>query len=115
MKQDDRRMFDRREYRPEGIAVVCDTQQVLYVGVRDISPGGVGITLPADAPYLLKEDLILVADTMIMYASVVRQVKQEDGSWQAGLEAKKFSQEVLQYLFDSIELKSKYEENNDDE
>ena len=114
MKQDERRMFERRVYRPEGIAVVCDTQRVLYVGVRDISPGGVGITLTADAPYLLGEDLILVADTMIMYANVVRQFRQEDGTWRAGLAAKKFTTEVLMYLFDSIELKSK-EERRDEE
>lgn len=105
----ERREIGRVMYSSKGLIVVCDTQQVIHVGVTDIGPGGVGLTLPQDTPDLTGESLILIADTMIMYADVVRQTRQEDGEWQAGLAAKKFSPEVLQYLFESIELKSQLE------
>ena len=51
---------------------------------------------------LVGKDIIVVAETMIMYATVVRVEKQEDGSFLAGVSAKKFTDEVLQYLFDHI-------------
>lgn len=115
MERNERRALGRVAYPSQGIAVVCDTQLVIRVGVLDIGPGGVGLTLPAEIPELIGKDLILITDTMIMYMDVIRQEKLENGSWRAGLAAKKFSQEVLQYLFDSIELKSKFEERRNEE
>ena len=45
-----------------------------------------------------------------MYADVVRQDPLPDGSWSIGLAARKFSRDVLQYLFDGIEMRAKLEE-----
>ena len=110
MEQNERRTSGRVEYPSRGIAVACDTQTVIHMSVLDIGPGGAGLILPPDTPYLTGKDLILITDTMIIYADVIRQ----DGSWKAGLAARRFSSEVLQYLLDSIEMRSKHEEGNDE-
>jgi hypothetical protein len=39
-----------------------------------------------------------------MYALVNRQEKQEDGTYIVGIEAKKFTPDVLEYLFEHISL-----------
>lgn len=108
MEQNERRASGRVDHRTYGVAVLCDTQTVLHVGVLNIGPGGAGIILPADTPGITGRDLILITDTMIIYADLIRQERMEDGSWRAGLEAKKFSAEVMQYLLDSIEMKAKH-------
>ena len=56
------------------------------------------------------KDVIMVAQTLIMYADVVRQDPLPDGSWSIGLAARKFSTDVLQYLFDGIEMRARLEE-----
>lgn len=112
MERTERRKIGRVAYQAQGVVVVCDTQKVIYADLVDIGPDGVGLTLPADTPDLTGMDVILIADTVIMYADVARQARTENGSWQAGLSARKFSPEVLRYLFESIELKSKYEEDH---
>ena len=48
------------------------------------------------------KDIIIVSDTLIMYANVTRQEKQDDGRYQVGIQAKKFTPEVLSYLFEHI-------------
>lgn len=113
MEQTERRALGRVPYLSDGVVVVCDTQAVFHVGVLDVGPSGVSLTLPEDAPDLTGRDLILVMDTMIMYVDVIRQERRQDGAWRAGVAARKFSREVLQYLFDSIELKTKFEENEE--
>lgn len=60
------------------------------------------ITMPAGSPDLKGKDIIIVADTMIMYADVTRQEEQEDGGFKVAISAKKFTPEVLQYLFEHI-------------
>lgn len=114
MEQNERRTSGRVEYPSRGIAVACDTQTVIHMSVLDIGPGGAGIILPPDTPFLTGKDLILITDTMIIYADVIRQERSEDGSWKVGLAARRFSSEVLQYLLDSIEMRSKHEEGNDE-
>lgn len=109
MERKERRGIGRVKYRAEGIAVVCDTQQVIRVEVLDIGPSGAGVRMPAETPELVGKDLILLTDTMILYVDLIRQEREGDGSWRAGMSSRKFSQEVLQYLFDSIETKAKYE------
>ena len=102
----ERRTIGRVPFPSRGVIVVCDTQEVLHVGVRDLGPVGVGIRADADTPNLLGKDVIVVAETLIMYADIVRQDPLPDGSWSIGLAAKKFSKDVLQYLFDGIEMRA---------
>ena len=113
MEQLERRSIGRVSFPSKGVLVVCDTQEVLHVGVRDLGPIGVGIRAEADTQNLVGKDVIMVAETLIMYADVVRQDPMTDGCWSIGLTARKFSRDVLQYLFDGIEMRAKLEEELD--
>lgn len=102
---EERRAIGRVGYSANAVIVVCDTQEKYYVHTENVSPLGMALQVPADVPEILGKDIILVADTMIMYADVTRQERQEDGSGIIGISARKFSEDVLQYLFDNIALK----------
>lgn len=110
MERLEKRAIGRVSFPSRGVVVVCDTQEVLHVGVRDLGPIGVGLRAEPDTPNLVGKDVIMVAETLIMYADVIRQDPLPDGSWSIGLAARKFSTDVLQYLYDSIEMKAKLEE-----
>ena len=69
---EERREISRVEYKTNGVVVICDTQEKIYVDVKDISPLGMGICVP------------------------------EDGSTFIGVHAIKFTDDVLQYLFSHI-------------
>lgn len=99
---EERRKIDRVEFKANCVVVLCDTQESIHAEVKNLSPLGMGILVPAGSPDLLEKDVIVVAETLIMYAYVNRIENREDGSCFIGIEAKKFSPEVLQYLFDSI-------------
>ena len=99
---EERRQINRVEYIAKSVIVVCDTEETIYVEVENVSPLGMGIRMNADAPDIMGKDIIIVAETLIMYAVVNRQEKQEDGSFVVGIHAKKFTQDVLEYLFTHI-------------
>jgi len=107
----ERRTIGRVAFPSKGIMVICDTQEAIHVDVRDLGPIGVGIRMEQDRPDLMGKDVIMIAETLIMYADVVRQDQMADGAWSVGLAARKFTGDVLRYLFESIELKSTLEEN----
>ena len=90
------------EYKTNGVVVICDTQEKIYVDVKDISPLGMGICVPEGHEGLLGKQVIVVAETLIMYAEVSREEKQEGGSTFIGVHAIKFTDDVLQYLFSHI-------------
>ena len=92
----------RVKYVANSVLVVCDTQEKMMVQVQDVAPMGMAIRMEKEIADLVGKDIIVVAETMIMYATVVRVEEQEDGSFLAGVSAKKFTDEVLQYLFDHI-------------
>ena len=48
--------------------------------------------------------IIIVAETLIMYADVIRQEKNKDGSYTVGINAKKFTDDVLEFLFDRLKF-----------
>ena len=99
---EERREISRVEYKTNGVVVICDTQEKIYVDVKDISPLGMGICVPEGHEGLLGKQVIVVAETLIMYAEVSREEKQEDGSTFIGVHAIKFTDDVLQYLFSHI-------------
>ena len=105
VSKEERRKIDRVSYPVNGVIVVCDTQEKYYVSVQDISPMGIGARMEADNVDILGKDIIIVTESLIMYADVVRQVQQEDASYIVGVATKKFTEDVLQYLFDKIALK----------
>ena len=99
---EERRSINRITYEAKSVIVVVDTGERYFVDTDNVSPLGMGIHMDADAPDIVGKDIIIVAQTMIMYAEVNRQEKREDGSYTVGISAKQFTPEVLQYLFDSI-------------
>lgn len=99
---EERRKINRVAYHANSVIVVCDMQQSFQAQVENVSPLGMGVRVPADAPELLGKDIIIVAETLIMYATVNRVEKKEDGSFFIGISAKKFTPDVLQYLFEHI-------------
>ncbi len=98
----DKRKIGRVEFKAPSVVVLCDTGETLYVQVEDASPRGMGLWMKDDRPDINGKDIIIVADTVIMYAEIVRMVKREDGTYTVGISAKKFTPEVLDYLFKHI-------------
>lgn len=98
----DKRKIGRVEFKTPSVIVLCDTGETFYVQVEDASPRGMGLWMKDDRPDIKGKDIIIVADTVIMYAEVVRMVKRDDGTYTVGISAKKFTPEVLDYLFKHI-------------
>ncbi|MCR5235617.1 MAG: hypothetical protein K6E34_00260 [Lachnospiraceae bacterium] len=98
----EKRKIGRVEFKAPSIVVLCETGETLYVQVEDASPRGMGLWMKDDRPDILGQDIIIVADTVIMYATVARMVKRPDGTYTVGISAKKFTKEVLEYLFSHI-------------
>ena len=107
---EERRRIDRVGYQAKSVIVVCDSGESIFVETCNVSPLGIAFTMPAGSPDLKGKDIIIVADTMIMYADVTRQEEQEDGDFKVAISAKKFTPEVLQYL--NILLKNRMERKN---
>lgn len=99
---EERREINRVEYPANSVIVVCDSQEKIYCHTENVSPLGMGIRIPEDSADIVGKDVIIVAETLIMYAEVKRQVKNEDGTYIVGVHAKKFTPDVLQYLFDRV-------------
>ncbi|MCR5032909.1 MAG: PilZ domain-containing protein [Lachnospiraceae bacterium] len=99
---EERRRITRVAYPAPSVIVDCQTQQRYVTKAENVSPLGMGIRADASIPNLVGKDVIVVAATMIMYADVVRQDKQEDGTYMIGVNARKFTDDVLEYLFESI-------------
>ncbi len=99
---EERRNINRVDYNVKSVIVVCETYEKFFVEVDNVSPLGMGIKGPGDLPDLMGKDIIIVADTLIMYATINRQKKLSDGRFEIGIEAKKFTPDVLEYLFNHI-------------
>ena len=99
---EERRNISRVDYSAKGVVVVCDSGEKYMVETKNVSPLGMGIIMPADSPDIVGKDIIIVASTLIMYADVNRQVKNEDGTFTVGISARQFTPDVLQYLFNHI-------------
>lgn len=98
----ERRNISRVDYGAKSVIVVCDTGEKYFVETKNVSPLGMGIIMPKGSPDIVGKDIIIVASTLIMYADVNRQDEQEDGSFIVGINAKQFTPEVLEYLFEHI-------------
>ncbi len=98
----EKRKIGRVEFKAPSIVVICDTGETIYVQVEDASPKGMGLWMKDDRPDILGQDIIIVAETVIMYATVARMEKRPDGTYTVGISAKKFTKEVLEYLFSHI-------------
>ena len=68
---EERRRIDRVGYQAKSVIVVCDSGESIFVETCNVSPLGIAFTMPAGSPDLKGKDIIIVADTMIMYADVI--------------------------------------------
>lgn len=101
---EERRKINRVEYAKQSVIVLCDTHETIYCETTDVSPLGMGAILPADAPDVMGHDLIIVASTVIMFAEAVRKENLEDGRVKVGISAKPFTDDVLEFLFERMQL-----------
>ncbi len=99
---EERRNIDRIDYKAKSVIVLCDSLDKYYVSISNVSPLGMKIKGPDDLPEILGKDIIVVSDTVIMYATVKRQNRLEDGRFELGIEAKRFSPDVSNYLIQHI-------------
>ena len=98
---EERRKLDRVNYPAKSVIVVVDSGEKFFVQTENVSPLGMGLKAEKGVSDLLHKDIIIVAETLIMYANVVRQEVEEDGVV-LGISAKKFTPDVLEYLFEHI-------------
>ncbi len=101
---EEKRAISRIDFSLKSVVVVCDTQERYFVEVENVSPLGMGLRMPAETPDLVGKAIIIVAETLIMYADVMRQIPREDGTFTVGINAKKFTPDVLEFLFDRIKF-----------
>ena len=99
---EERRKISRVAFSANSIIVDRDTLDKFYGKVKNISPLGIAIEVKGDTPSLLGKDVIVVAETLIMYADVIREDEMEDGSRVVAFSSKKFTNDVLNYLFEHI-------------
>ncbi|MDD6327206.1 MAG: hypothetical protein Q4D54_10080 [Eubacteriales bacterium] len=98
----ERRQITRIDYDAKGVIVVVDTEEKIAVKVANVSPLGMGVLIPKDAPDILNKDIIIVADCMVMYATVNRVAEYDDTHNLAGIHGKTFDADTLNYLCEHI-------------
>lgn len=101
---EERRKINRISYEAKSVVVVRDSLEKIYADVVNLSPLGVAVKVPKETGKLLGKDVIIVAETLIMYADVIREDENADGTRTVALSAKKFTNDVLEYLFSHIAL-----------
>lgn len=107
---EERRRINRVEFDAPSVIVVCDSLKKIYVTVKNLSPLGMAVSVPKETECLLGKDIIIVADTLIMYADVIREDENSDGTRTVAISARKFTPDVLEYLFNHIALDENEEE-----
>ncbi len=101
---EERRKINRIEFQANSVIVNRDTLEKVQGQVKNISPLGIAITVEGDTPSLMGKDVIIVAETLIMYADVIREDVEADGTKTIAFNAKRFTQDVLEYLFEHIAI-----------
>lgn len=96
---EERRRYPRLEYHANSVLIEVKTGKKFLVQTQNMSPIGLGIVAPAGTPFLVGEVVIVLADTIVMYADVVRQEKKFDGSYDIGVSAKRFTAKAVEYLY----------------
>jgi hypothetical protein len=99
---EERRKINRVEFKANSVIVDKESLEKYFGEVKNVSPLGMAITVEEKTPSILGNDVIVVAETLIMYADVVREDKEANGKKTIALKARKFTPDVLQYLFEHI-------------
>ena len=98
----ERRTINRVEFLANSVIVDKETLHKYYGQVKNISPLGIAITVDKRIPEMVGRDVVIVAETMIMYAEAVREDKEEGQKKSIAFKARKFTPDILQFLFESI-------------
>ncbi len=98
----ERRTINRVEFLANSVIVDKETLHKYYGQVKNISPLGIAITVDKRIPNMVGRDVVIVAETMIMYAEAVREDKEEGMKKSVAFKARKFTPDILQFLFESI-------------
>jgi len=99
---EERRKINRVEFKANSVIVDKESLEKYFGEVKNVSPLGMAITVDEKTPSILGNDVIVVAETLIMYADVVREEQETNGKKTIALKARKFTPDVLQYLFEHI-------------
>ncbi len=99
---EERRKINRVEFKANSVIVDKESLEKYFGEVKNVSPLGMAIAVDEKTPSILGNDVIVVAETLIMYADVVREDKEANGKKTIALKARKFTPDVLQYLFEHI-------------
>ena len=99
---EERREISRVEFDCKGVIVVIDTEEKIMVRVANVSPLGMGVLAPKDSPEILGKDIIIVADCMVMYATVNRVEEFDEECNIVGIKGKTLDDATLGYLFEHI-------------
>ncbi len=99
---EERRQINRVDFHANSVIVDRETQEKYFGQVKNVSPLGIAITVDKDTPTMVGRDMILVAETLIMYADAIREDINEDGTKTIAFSSRRFTNDVLQYLFDHI-------------
>ena len=99
---EERRSISRIEFLANSVIVDRQSLNKYYGQVKNVSPLGIAITVDKRIPNLVGRDLIVVTETMIMYSEAVREDQEIGAKKSVAFKAKKFTPDVLQFLFESI-------------
>ena len=98
----ERRSINRVEFLANSVVVDKESLHKYFGQVKNVSPLGIAVTVDEHVPNMVGRDMIVVAETMIMYAEAVREDAEAAGKKTIAFKSRKFTPDVLQYLFESI-------------
>ena len=78
---EERREISRVEYKTNGVVVICDTQEKIYVDVKDISPLGMGMFSVIDPISGEQYNISAIADGQSVSMPVEWPVEITDFQW----------------------------------
>ena len=107
---EERRSINRIEFLANSVIVDRQTLEKFYGQVKNVSPLGIAITIDKRVPNLVGRDMIVVTETMIMYSEAVREDQEVGSKKSVEKKKKKFTSDVLEYLFEQIGVDADTEE-----
>ena len=107
---EERRSINRIEFLANSVIVDRQSLEKYYGQVKNVSPLGIAITIDKRVPNLVGRDMIVVTETMIMYSEAVREDQDFGSKKSVAFKAKKFTSDVLEYLFEQIGVDGESEE-----
>ena len=102
ISMEERRKINRIEYSSKGVLVLTGSQEKYMIETDNVSPLGMAVRMKEDVSDIVGQDAIVITSTMIMYVKVMRKEALNQEEFLLGVQATNFTDQVLQYLFESI-------------